>query len=93
MKRWASSVSDISSEKNATGRFAFQATFSAMLQTRLDLPIAGRAARTIRLPGWKPPVSSSSLRKPEGVPVSCGVAARELLEPIGLVDEDLRRSR
>ena len=31
--------------------FAFQATFSAMLQTRLDLPIAGRAASTIRLPG------------------------------------------
>src|SRR5688572_25174134 len=37
MKRWASSVSDISSEKNATGFFAFQATFSAMLQTSADL--------------------------------------------------------
>ena len=51
MNRCASSVSDISSEKKATGRFVFQATFSAMLQTRLDLPIAGRAASTIRLPG------------------------------------------
>ena len=71
MKRCASSVSDISSEKKATGRFAFHATFSAMLQTRLDLPIAGRAAITIRLPGWKPPVMSSSLRKPDGVPVIC----------------------
>src|SRR5215207_7857794 len=32
-------------------------------------PIDGRAARTIRLPGWKPPVMLSRSSKPEGVPV------------------------
>ena len=45
------------------------ATFSAMLATSADLPIAGRAATMIRLPGWKPPVIASMSRKPEGVPV------------------------
>jgi hypothetical protein len=40
-----------------------------MLATIADLPIAGRAATMIRLPGWKPPVIASMSRKPEGVPV------------------------
>jgi hypothetical protein len=60
MKRWASSISDISSENRATGLFCFSATFSAMLQTIDDFPIAGLAAITIRLPDWKPPVIWSS---------------------------------
>ena len=69
MKRWASSTSDISSEKKATGLLLLTATFSAMLATRALLPIAGRAATMIRLPGWKPPVIASMSRKPAGVPV------------------------
>ena len=48
-KRWASSVTDISSENSATGLFAFSATFSAMLVTSALFPIDGRAASTIRL--------------------------------------------
>ena len=51
MNRWASSASDISSEKKATGLPCLEATFSAMLQTSADLPSDGRAAITIRLPG------------------------------------------
>ena len=45
------------------------AAFSAKLATSADLPIDGRAARMIRLPGWKPPVMSSRSLKPDGVPV------------------------
>ena len=41
-----------------------------MFVTSADLPIDGRAASTIRLPGWKPPVRSSRSLKPDGVPVS-----------------------
>ena len=41
-----------------------------MLATSALLPIAGRAASTIRFPGWKPPVMPSRSRKPEGVPVT-----------------------
>ena len=67
--RWASSDSDISSENSATPLPA-RAAFSAMLTTSADLPIDGRAASTIRLPGWKPPVLSSMSLKPDGVPVS-----------------------
>jgi hypothetical protein len=51
MKRWASSTSDISSEKKATGWLCFIVTFSAMLATRALFPIAGLAATMIRLPG------------------------------------------
>ena len=32
-------------------------------------PIDGRAARTMRLPGWNPPVRASRSVKPDGVPV------------------------
>ena len=71
MKRWASSDSLISRENRATGRgrSGCSATFSAMLVTNADLPIEGRAAMMIMLPGWKPPVISSSSEKPDGVPV------------------------
>ena len=89
MKRWASSASDISSEKKATGFPCLEATFSAMLQTSADLPSEGRAAITIRLPGWKPPSFASRSRKPEGVPVIVSVALRQLLEAVDLVVEDL----
>ena len=60
-----------------------------MLATSALLPIAGRAASTIRFPGWKPPVMSSRSRKPGGRPGHLGVAAGELLEPVELVVEDL----
>ena len=70
MKRWASSISDISSENSATGFLPTRATFSAMLQTAADFPIAGLPASTIRFPGWKPPVMWSRSRKPAGTPVS-----------------------
>ena len=40
-----------------------------MFVASVDLPIDGRAASTIRLPGWKPPVSWSRSVKPDGVPV------------------------
>ncbi len=51
MNRCASSASDISSEKKATGIPDLAATLSAMLQTSADFPIEGRAAMMIRLPG------------------------------------------
>ena len=60
-----------------------------MLQTSADLPSEGRAATTIRLPGWKPPSTSSRSRKPDGVPVSVTVALGERLEAVDLVVEDL----
>ena len=69
MKRCASSVSDISSENSATGLPWSTAAFSAMFVTNALLPMLGRAAITIRLPGWRPPVSSSMSVKPVGVPV------------------------
>src|SRR5204863_2101164 len=69
MKRCASSASDISRLKNATAFPYLEATLSAMLQTSADLPSDGRAAMTIRLPGWKPPNFASRSRKPDGVPV------------------------
>ena len=40
-----------------------------------DFPIDGRAATMIRLPGWKPDVSRSSSRKPDGVPVTSAPAS------------------
>src|SRR5881628_2958251 len=84
MKRWASSVSDISSENRATGLPYSTAAFSATLITNADFPIEGLAASTIRLPGWRPPVSSSRSLKPVGVPV----IARDQLELVQLVVED-----
>src|SRR3954447_20473258 len=71
MKRCASSASDISRLNSATGRgrSLLSATFSAMFVTSADLPMDGRAASTMRLPGWKPPVIASRSPKPDGVPV------------------------
>ena len=40
-----------------------------MQSASADFPIDGRAATMTRLPGWKPDVSRSSSRKPDGVPV------------------------
>ena len=60
---------DDSSENRATGLSCSMAAFSAMLVASVLLPIEGRAASTIRLPGWNPPVRSSMSLKPDGVPV------------------------
>ena len=43
--------------------------FAAMQSPSADFPIDGRAARMISWPGWKPEVSWSRSRKPDGVPV------------------------
>ena len=40
--------------------------FAADAERERRLPIDGRAATMIRLPGWKPDVSLSSSRKPDG---------------------------
>ena len=87
MKRWASSVSDISRLNSATGLPWLMAAFSAMLVTRQLLPIDGRAAITIRLPGWRPPVIASRSANPVGVPVSGAPSDRELVELVELVVE------
>ena len=55
------------------GASSLTATCSAMLATRPDLPMPGRAARMIRLPGWKPPVIRSRSANPDGVPVTSAV--------------------
>src|SRR5438876_293323 len=49
MNRWASSVSDISSENIATAWPWSTAAFWAMFVTSADLPIAGLAARLLEL--------------------------------------------
>ena len=54
-----------------------------------DLPIDGRAAMMIRLPGWKPPVISSRSLKPDGVPVSDVFERREPVELVELLVEHL----
>ena len=69
MKRCASSDSDISSENRATALLDSSAAFSAKFAISADFPIDGRAARMIRLPGWKPPVIVSRSSKPDAVPV------------------------
>src|SRR5688500_20348480 len=56
MNRCASSDSDISSENSATALLPSSAAFSQKLAISADLPIEGRAASMIRLPGLKPPV-------------------------------------
>ena len=60
---------DISGVNSATGVSARTARFAAMQSARPDFPMPGRAARMTRLPGWKPDVSWSIARKPEGTPV------------------------
>ena len=56
-----------------------------MLATSADLPIDGRAAITIRLPGWKPPVFSSRSLNPDGVPVSARLGDRQPVQLVGLL--------
>ena len=51
MKRCASSTSDISSEKKATGMLRFTATFSAMLATSALLWTITSSATKFRRPG------------------------------------------
>ena len=89
MKRCASSVSDISSENSATGRPCLTATFSAMLATSALLPIEGRAASTIRFDFWKPPVMSSRSREARRRAGQRLPVARELLELVDLLVQDL----
>ena len=89
MKRWASSDSDISSENSATAFLAPSAAFSAKLAISADFPIDGRAARMIRLPGWKPPVMPSRSSKPDGVPVIALPSCDRLLELVDLGEEDV----
>ena len=60
-----------------------------MLQTSALLPIAGRAAMMIRLPGWKPPVISSRSLNPDGVPVSDVPSDRQPVELVELLVQDL----
>ena len=45
-------------------------TLAAMLIPRALFPIEGRAARMIRLPGWKPAVTASSSENPLETPVT-----------------------
>ena len=99
MKRWASSASDISSENSATALLAPSAAFSAKLAISADLPIDGRAARMIRLPGWKPPVIASRSSKPDGVPVidlpsreSCSSLSSSASSRSSIERKSLRRS-
>ena len=93
-KRWASSASDISSENSATGLVGVRARRSRRCwPPARDLPIDGRAARMIRLPGWKPPVISSRSSKPDGVPVSDVPSSESCCELVELVVQHLARSR
>ena len=41
-----------------------------MQSPKADLPMLGRAATMTRFPGWKPEVSRSMSRKPDGTPVT-----------------------
>ena len=71
-------------------------------------PSTGRAASTIRLPGWNPPVSASRSVKPDGVPVSptsvfdsssslsissWRIASSERISDVPLVVADLEQHR
>ena len=55
---------DISSEKTATGWNRRAATFHAIFIANPVLPMLGRAAKTIRLPAWRPAVSLSRSMNP-----------------------------
>ena len=68
--RSISSAFDISSEKISTGVPWPTAAFTATLSTHAVLPMAGRAATTIRFSGCKPDVMSSKRVNPVGTPVT-----------------------
>ena len=69
ISRCVTSCFDISSVKKAQG-VPVRTTLAAMLIPRALFPIEGRAARMIRLPGWKPAVTASSSEKPLEMPVT-----------------------
>ena len=52
----------------------------AMFIASDDLPMPGRAAMTMRLPGCRPDIRSSRSRNPVGRPVNADVAVLDLLE-------------
>ena len=60
-----------------------------MQSASADFPIDGRAARITRFPGWKPDVSRSRSRKPDGMPVTSDAGLVELRDPL----EALREQR
>jgi hypothetical protein len=70
MRRCVTSAFDISSVKRATGVACRTARLAHVQRPRADFPIEGRAARMMRLPGWKPDVMRSRSRKPDGTPVT-----------------------
>ena len=77
MNRWAISPRDISRLKTTTGMRALTPRCRAIPSASDVLPIAGRAARMIRLDFWKPEVILSRSRRPDEAPVSprCSAAA------------------
>src|SRR5258708_29656105 len=64
-RRCISSSLSISRLKKRTCR-VFWTIFQVMLRLNAVFPMEGRAARTYRLEGCKPPSISSSLEKPDG---------------------------
>ena len=94
--RCVTSLFDISSVKSATGISWRTARFCAMQSASADFPIDGRAARMIRLPGWKPDVSLSSSLKPVGMPGDVRARLVEVRDPLeALLQQplDVARSR
>ena len=79
MRRWVTSAFDISSVNSATGFDSRTPRFAAMQRPSADFPIDGRAARITRFPGWKPDVSRSRSRKPDGTPVTSTPASYSLV--------------
>ena len=90
MKRWASSVSDISSENRATGLPYLTAAFSAMLVTSADLPIDGRAAMHDQVAGLEAAGELVEvLEARTGVPVTSRPSREISLEPVELLVQDV----
>ena len=69
IRRWISSLFDISSEKNAIGSPASRAAATAMFSANDVLPMPGRAATMMKFPGWNPVVIASMSAKPDVSPV------------------------
>ena len=88
--RSPSSWALISRLKTATGALSSTATVWAMLSASDVLPTPGRAARTMRLAFWKPPVSLSMPSKPLATPLTpspcCILSRRSKLRDEDLLD-------
>ena len=84
MKRCASSALAHLEVNSATGLLAGERRVLGEVGHQRRLAHAGRAARMIRLPGWKPPVMRSRSSKPDGVPVIEVPSRGELLELVEL---------